>query len=617
MGDKDPVSIMVHDTLSSLKAKDISTEQDDAFDNLQHLVQYTMLEMISVVQEVRPSLTVGEAMWWLILCDLNVSQACEMEEDPLSGFTTISDPKEPSLPNISLSKQQGVEAVKFQSTASRETSQATASEGKLGPRRKGHNLKELSALRQRSIQLEKTYRTHSNRKGAFKAGKLTNTGGAIIGKTPIPPSEITSVHVKGASSNICADFPSTDAAGTAPAKESSGTLMSPSALPTMDTHPSASGKKSNPTSELDTSHTPELADYYAGIPYDESLGVCVPRNKQDELILKLVPRLQGLQNELQYWTDWANKKVMQAAQRLRKYQAELKALRRVKEEAEQFEKEKQIFEDNTMKRLSDMESALSNTASQYEKASSAIPILEAENFKLKEELNAAKLWASESMTSHEKALEREQMALRKIQSLEGQKSSFREELEREKHKATELKPEISKMQNLRSQTEIRWEQERVAKERVLAQAASTKREREQLEAQAQAREDLLRQKADDGIQKYVEYIRKLEIKLSEWKWKSDCARIAALHRGTDGSCSSYSAEKRNPNSEDDNASGSLRRDRECVMCLSEESSVVFLPCAHQIVCEKCNELHDKEGMKDCPSCRAPIESRVHARYDRP
>ena len=55
----------------------------------------------------------------------------------------------------------------------------------------------------------------------------------------------------------------------------------------------------------------------------------------------------------------------------------------------------------------------------------------------------------------------------------------------------------------------------------------------------------------------------------------------------------------------------IQRDWECVMCMSEECSVVFLPCAHQIVCVKCNELHQKQGMTDCPSCRTTIQERIH------
>ncbi|TKY54084.1 E3 ubiquitin-protein ligase LRSAM1 [Spatholobus suberectus] len=65
---------------------------------------------------------------------------------------------------------------------------------------------------------------------------------------------------------------------------------------------------------------------------------------------------------------------------------------------------------------------------------------------------------------------------------------------------------------------------------------------------------------------------------------------------------------------DRSATGGVRRERECVMCLSEEMSVVFLPCAHQVVCTTCNELHEKQGMLDCPSCRSPIQQRIAVRF---
>ncbi|KAF8044576.1 hypothetical protein N665_7790s0001 [Sinapis alba] len=60
----------------------------------------------------------------------------------------------------------------------------------------------------------------------------------------------------------------------------------------------------------------------------------------------------------------------------------------------------------------------------------------------------------------------------------------------------------------------------------------------------------------------------------------------------------------------------IKRERECVMCLSEEMSVIFLPCAHQVLCSKCNQLHEKEAMEDCPSCRAKIQRRIQARFAR-
>ncbi|KAJ1288307.1 hypothetical protein BS78_02G079300 [Paspalum vaginatum] len=59
---------------------------------------------------------------------------------------------------------------------------------------------------------------------------------------------------------------------------------------------------------------------------------------------------------------------------------------------------------------------------------------------------------------------------------------------------------------------------------------------------------------------------------------------------------------------------SVQREQECVMCLEAEVSVVFLPCRHQVVCADCNQRHRDGGMTECPSCRSPIERRIRARF---
>jgi Zinc finger, C3HC4 type (RING finger) len=50
--------------------------------------------------------------------------------------------------------------------------------------------------------------------------------------------------------------------------------------------------------------------------------------------------------------------------------------------------------------------------------------------------------------------------------------------------------------------------------------------------------------------------------------------------------------------------------RPCIICKAAEASVVFLPCAHQVLCAECGK--DKEDMNNekCPCCRARIEERV-------
>lgn len=182
-------------------------------------------------------------------------------------------------------------------------------------------------------------------------------------------------------------------------------------------------------------------------------------------------------------------------------------------------------------------------------------------------------------------------------------------------------------------SQARWKQEEKAKEELLTQASSTRKEREQIEASAKSKEEMIKLKAEANLQKYKDDIQKLEKEISELRLKTDSSKIAALRRGIDGSYASRltdtiygSARKEShapyiaeigTNFPSYAGHGGVKRERECVMCLSEEMSVVFLPCAHQVVCTTCNDLHEKQGMKDCPSCRSPIQRRIPVRYARP
>lgn len=142
----------------------------------------------------------------------------------------------------------------------------------------------------------------------------------------------------------------------------------------------------------------------------------------------------------------------------------------------------------------------------------------------------------------------------------------------------------------------------------------------------------MKSKAEANLIKYKEDIEKLEKEIHKLKLKTESSKIAALRRGIDGSYNTggngkpSNLKNTNPSPKESPVSyiskmettmnnfNGVKRERECVMCLSEEMSVVFLPCAHQVVCVTCNELHEKQGMKDCPSCRSPIQRRVNVRF---
>lgn len=169
-------------------------------------------------------------------------------------------------------------------------------------------------------------------------------------------------------------------------------------------------------------------------------------------------------------------------------------------------------------------------------------------------------------------------------------------------------------------------QEEKATNELLTQASSFKKEREQIEVSTQSKEETIKSRAENNLKKYKEDIERLERDISQLRLKTDSSKIAALKRGIDGSYANKLSDLRDTPAMKDSAKsyiskmvmtagkGGVKRERECVMCLSEEMSVVFLPCAHQVVCTMCNELHEKQGMKDCPSCRSPIQRRVCVRY---
>ncbi|EOY06309.1 hypothetical protein QUC31_016343 [Theobroma cacao] len=724
-GCKDTVSNIVDNTLAFLRSgQDINSSRDHCFEDLQQLEKYILAELVCVLREVRPFFSTGDAMWCLLICDMNVSHACSMDGDPLSGFvgdeasngssstsnllkteakssdmnfpnpckpvpcipcSHSSLPKAPSMGVNSTTKSKnslvlsGIVSEKEGTSSISDsadktfcaagTSQSSTLEEKFVGSRKIHSTKREYILRQKSLHLEKNYRTYGTR-GSSRA-KLSGLGGLILDKKLKSVSDSAAVNIKNASLKIkamgadipqdngshnlsvnsgpsssatfCLDngnnisaLPKTNIATTSPQVNMPPALLpinNPPALSTADTELSLSlPTKSNSIVVPSVSHCESANLSYAGMPYDKSLGQWVPQDKKDEMILKLVPRVQELQNQLQEWTEWANQKVMQAARRLSKDKAELKTLRQEKEEVERLKKEKSTLEDNTLKKLVEMESALSKAGGQVDGANATVRRLEVENAALRQEMEAAKLRAAESAASCQEVSKREKKTLMKVQSWEKQKTFFQEELMTEKRKVAQLLQELQQAKVLQEQLEARWQQEEKAKEEVLTQASSIRKEREKIEASAKSKELMIKSKAETSLQKYKEDIQKLEKEISQLRLKTDSSKIAALRRGIDGSYvgrfidSKYGMAQKESQTpfisevvtdfQDFSGRGGVKRERECVMCLSEEMSVVFIPCAHQVVCTTCNELHEKQGMKDCPSCRSPIQRRIPVRYAR-
>ncbi|XP_022740520.1 putative E3 ubiquitin-protein ligase RF298 isoform X2 [Durio zibethinus] len=546
-GCKDTVSNIVDNTLAFLSSgQDANPSRDHCFEDLQELEKYILAELVCFLREVRPFFSTGDAMWCLLICDMNVSHACAMDGDPLGGFVgdeastessftpnqpqlkteaktselNLPNPCKPvpsipcshsSVPEVPsmginntvksknslvlsgiVSEKEGTNSIsdsadKIFSAAG--TSQSSTLEDKFVGSRKIHSTKREYILRQKSLHLEKNYRTYGS-KGSSRA-KLSGLGGLILDKKLKSVSDSTTVNVKNASLKIkamgadvpqdngshnlsvnpepsssetfCLDnvnnisaVPKTNIATTSPVNmpPELPPINNPPALSTADTELSLSlTTKSNSIVVPPASHSEPAYLSYAGMPYDKSLGQWFPQDKKDEMILKLVPRVRELQNQLQEWTEWANQKVMQAARRLSKDKAELKTLRQEREEVERLKKEKLSLEENTKKKLIEMDGALLKASGQVEHANATVRRLEVENAALRQEMEAAKLRAAESAASCLEVSKREKKTLMKVQSWEKQKTLLQEELMSEKRKVAQLLQELQQAKVLQERLE--------------------------------------------------------------------------------------------------------------------------------------------------------------------
>jgi flagellin-like hook-associated protein FlgL len=440
----DLLSNIVCHIMNNLKGKG-DTTADFVFQNLKQLQHYTLVEMIGILRELRPSLTVTEAMWELLIHDLSITRAITGDDESSGDVSSETSSDKSGVPP-SKSELQSFDII---SDFSLTTSQKGSQESKPGSNSKLNSRKELAlALRQKFLHMEKT---KACGKGGVKLAKLTSVSGLIVEKRLKPQSEIPNQKTKRGSS-----YKGVSIAGVCHVSVNDDSALpeacSAAKLPAKDaTSTSTTGKTTKPKPKPCSSATQKIQNYCAGIPFDEGLGKYVPRDEKDEQILKLVSRAQELQDEVQSWNDWANKKVMQAADKLRRLQAESKSL---KKEAEVYRKERKALEENAEKRISEVEHVMENNEKQLENASSSILILEAKKSLLEKDLEAAKSLAEKSMTTLQEALEREQVAIRKVQSWETEKGLLQDELEKEKKKLSNLQQEIQKGKNLLANTEV-------------------------------------------------------------------------------------------------------------------------------------------------------------------
>jgi len=342
-------------------------------------------------------------------------------------------------------------------------------------------------------------------------------------------------------------------------------------------------------------------------------------DQRNEIMLKLMHQIRDLEMQLKERIEWSHQKAMQAARKLSKDLAELKTLRMERDETLRLKKDKQALENTTMKKLSEMENNLRKASGEVDQANSAIKKLETENAEVRAEMEASKLSAAESGATCQEIAKKEKRCLKRVQAWEKQESKFQDEICEEKQKVAQLQQELSLIRDVQKEMEAKWKQEEKAKEVATARAEEERRAKDAAEASARRREEALHRKTEMNFQRHKDDIERLEQELARLKATAESSqpnsRPNAPYAVNGASVKSLKEMNARLLHELQELQESSQRegnsDRQCVMCMSEEVSVVFLPCAHQVVCVKCNDLHEKKGLTDCPSCTVPIQRRIN------
>lgn len=153
----------------------------------------------------------------------------------------------------------------------------------------------------------------------------------------------------------------------------------------------------------------------------------------------------------------------------------------------------------------------------------------------------------------------------------------------------------------------------------MALAEEERRSKEAAEANNKRKLEALRLKIEIDFQRNKDDLQRLEQELSRLKLHAESTE---LNNQPNTVRSSGKPERKKPLGEtiakllndldklEDSSERKGSCDRECIVCMKDEVCIVFLPCAHQVMCASCSDNYGKKGKTSCPCCLTPIEKRI-------
>ncbi|MBA0773290.1 hypothetical protein Gotri_008577 [Gossypium trilobum] len=561
-GGMDVLTNILHNSLAYLNSScdnsngSNSEESESGFPDLRQLEEYSLAGMICLLQQVRPHLSKGDAMWCLLMSDLHVGRASTMEIPSLpspNGCSPVSNNLE-SVDNNGVGDfaVNGLFSCGAEMTLQRDIE---------CPKRFNLSPSMKSLLKKNVAIFAASFRANSK--------QMQTQNQACVG---------------------------TLSSGDAPLAVAGGEV---------------SAEKSEESQNLMSQDgVNSVLSKFRDLNIDENLERA-GEDQKSEMIISLLHQIKDLEKQVKERKDWAHQKAMQAARKLSSDLTELKMLRMEREEMQRMKKGKHTIEDSTMKRLSEMENALRKASGQVDRANAAVRRLETENAEIRAEMEASKLSASESVTTCLEVAKREKKCLKKLLAWEKQKAKFQDEIADEKDKIKDLQRCLARVEQDQKETELKWREELKSKELALAQVEEERCSKEAAEASNKRKLEALRLKIEIDFQRHRDDHQRLEQELSRLKLS---AQSTELNHQSDNLLTGKS-EGTKPQGEtiakllneldklEDSSEKEVNGDRECIICSKDEVSIVFLPCAHQVLCANCNDSYGKKGKATCPCCQ--------------
>uniref|UniRef100_A0A6N2JYJ5 RING-type domain-containing protein n=1 Tax=Salix viminalis TaxID=40686 RepID=A0A6N2JYJ5_SALVM len=566
-------------------------ETELVFDDLRQLEEYSLAGLVCLLQQVRPHLSKGDAMWCLLMCDLHVGRASALEI-PFAGLPG----------NGSDNVQTIVESVGGVDNGIGGVAPALCRfHGGWGFGSGGGSEFSVNGLfsygAEMSLQKDIEFPKRFNLSPSMKS--LLKRNVAMFAADFRANSKQMQIQSQ-VQSQACMSV--TAGGDAAPAIKADEGMVE-------------KGEESQNSKNEDGVSL--MLSKLQNLKLDENLKIAA-EDQKDEMMVTLLQQIKDLEKQVKERKEWAHQKAMQAARKLSSDLTELKMLRMEREETQRLKKGKQTLEDSTMKRLSEMENALRKASGQVDRANAAVRRLETENAEIRAEMEASKLSASESVKTCLEVAKREKKCLKRLLAWEKQKTKLQAEIADEKEKIKELQRCLDKTEQAQKEAEVKWRQGVKAKEQALALVEEERCSKEAAEADSKRKLEALRLKIEIDFQRHKDDLQRLDQEFSGLKSAAESTEL----NNQSNALPSGKSERTKPQGEtiarllheldklENSSDKGANCDRECMICMKDEVSIVFLPSGHQVICASCSDNYGKKGRATCPCCRVPIEQKI-------